>query len=151
MAENLGNLLLENVRIGFRNFSGAEGRYNREGVKTFVVFLETKFAESIAKDGWNVKFLQPREEGDEPQAFLPVTLAYSNRPPLVALITSHGPRNLDETTVSMLDWADIVNVDLIVRPYVWEVRGQTGVKAYVKTMYVTIEEDELERKYGVSE
>ena len=64
------------------------------------------------------------------------------------MITSRGRTNLDESTVEMLDWADITNVDLIVRPYEWSVSGKTGIKAYLQSIYVTVEEDELERKYS---
>jgi hypothetical protein len=35
-----------------------------------------------------------------------------------------------------------------VRPYAWDVNGKTGVKAYLKTLFVTIDEDALELKYG---
>jgi hypothetical protein len=64
------------------------------------------------------------------------------------LITSRGRTNLDENAVEMLDWADILNVDLMVRPYEWNVNGKTGIKAYLQSIYVTIQEDELERKYS---
>jgi hypothetical protein len=64
------------------------------------------------------------------------------------LITSRNRQHLDADNVEVLDWANIIKCDLIVRPYEYNVRGETGIKAYLKTMFVTIEEDELEAKYA---
>jgi hypothetical protein len=150
MAEQ-GTVVMEGVRIVFRNFAGKEGQYNRQGDRNFAVLLDDTVANAMAEDGWNIKWLKPREDGGEDetdQAYLQVSVNYKGRPPTVALITSRGRTNLDEHTIDMLDWADITNVDLIVRPYSWEVQGKTGIKAYLKSMFVTIEEDVLERKYA---
>ena len=147
MAGRLQPVVLENRRILFRNFAGEEGRFNAKGNRNFNVVLEPEEAEAMLKDGWNVKYLQPREEGDEPLPRLEVTVKFGKVPPRVILITSRGKTALDEDMLKILDWAEIENVDLIVRPYEWEVNGKTGVKAYLKSIYVTIREDELERKY----
>ena len=147
MAGRLQPVVLENRRILFRNFAGEEGRFNAKGNRNFNVVLEPEEAEAMEKDGWNIKYLQPREEGDEPLPRLEVTVKFGKIPPRVILITSKGKTQLDEDMVSLLDWAEIENVDMIVRPYEWEVNGKTGVKAYLKSIYVTIREDELERKY----
>jgi hypothetical protein len=64
------------------------------------------------------------------------------------MVTSRGRTNLGEAEVDLLDWADITNVDLIVRPYEWTVSGKSGIKAYLQAIYVTIEEDALELKYA---
>lgn len=144
-------VLMEGVRIVFRNFAGKEGQYNREGDRNFAVLLDDRVAEEMARDGWNVKWLKPREdaeEGETPQAYLQVSVNFKGRPPRIVLITSRGRTNLDEDSIEMLDWADIQNVDLIVRPYEWSVNGKTGIKAYLQSIYVTIEEDALERKYA---
>lgn len=150
MPQQDNTVLMEGVQIIFRNFAGKEGQYNREGDRNFAVKLSDEVAEMLANDGWNVKQLQPREDDEEglPQPYLPVSVNYRGRPPRIVIITSRGRTNLEEEQVEMLDWADIENVDLIVRPYSWEVQGKTGIKAYLQSMYVTIEEDELQRKYA---
>lgn len=150
MAPNDNTVLMEGVRIVFRNFAGKEGQYNREGDRNFAVLIDDETANVLAQDGWNVKWLDPRDEdeSDDRQGYLPVSLNFKGRPPRIVMITSRGRTNLDEDSVEMLDWADITNVDLIVRPYAWEVNSKTGIKAYLQSIYVSIEEDELEKKYA---
>ena len=109
-------------------------------------------AEVLQKDGWNVKWLKPRDEGDEEQGFLSVSVSFENMPPKIVLITSRGKTVLDEDNVNLLDWAEIKEVDLIIRPYNWVIQEGTrnekrGVKPYIKSMYVTLVEDEFEGKY----
>jgi hypothetical protein len=146
-SRNLGTIVLEGRRILFRNFTGEEGRFNAKGQRNFNVLLEDEEAKAMLADGWNVKYLQPREEGDEPQPRLEVSVRFGKNPPRIILITSRGKTPLDESMVSLLDWAEIENVDMIIRPYEWEVSGRTGVKAYLKSLYVTVREDALELKY----
>lgn len=124
-------VIMEGVRIVFRNFSGKEGQYNREGDRNFAVLLDDNVANTMAEDGWNVKWLKPREdaeEGEEDQAYLQVSVNFKGRPPRIVMITSRGRTNLDENSIEMLDWADIQNVDLIVRPYEWNVNGRPASK-----------------------
>lgn len=143
-------VIMEGVRIIFRNFAGKEGQYNREGDRNFAVLLDEKTASLMAEDGWNVKMLKPRGEEEDavPQAYLPVAVNFRGRPPRIVLITSHNRTVLDEREVEMLDWVDILNVDLIVRPYEWTVNDKSGIKAYLQSMYITIQEDPLEAKYA---
>lgn len=144
------NLTFENARLVFKNFSGAEGKFNKAGDRNFCLLLSPEDAEAMVKNGWNVKELQPREEGDHPQPYLKVKVNFpkNGRPPRIVLVTSRGKTPLDEDTVSMLDWAEVKNVDLIIRPYDWEVNGATGRTAYLKSIFVTIQEDELDLKYA---
>ncbi len=152
MPEVDNTVTLENVKIIFRNFAGKEGPFNAEGVRTFSVLLTDEMAEGLSRDGWNVKATKEREldegeiTGGEPH--LPVRIRFKPRPPNVVMISSRGRTNLDETMVEMLDYADIQNVDLIIRPHDWDFGGKSGRKAYVKSLFVTIKEDELERKYA---
>ncbi len=143
-------VIMEGVRIIFRNFAGKEGQYNREGDRNFAVLLDDKTAQEMSSDGWNVKWLRPREEDEEEstQAYLPISVNFKGRPPRIVLITSRGRTNIDEDQIEMLDWADILNVDLIVSPYAWTVNDKSGIKAYLQSLYVTIQEDALELKYS---
>lgn len=144
---NEGTLLMEGARIIFRNFAGKEGPYNREGDRNFCVILEPELAEQLAQDGWNIKALKPREEGDEATPYLQVSVGFKVRPPTMVMVTSRGRTTLGEDEIELLDWVDIRDVDLIIRPYEWLVNGKSGIKAYLKSIYVTIEEDALQLKY----
>lgn len=147
--EKMPPVTFEDVRIIFKNFTGKPGQYNREGDRNFAVLLDDETAQSMAADGWNVKYLKPREEDDAPQAYLQVAVNFEKgAPPRIVMITSRGRTILDENTCEVLDWAYIKNVDMIVNPSIWEVNGKTGVKAYLRSIYVAIEEDELELKYA---
>jgi len=146
------NITIENARIGFRNFAGKGSQYNPVGRKNFCIFLDKELAQRLEQDGWNVRWLKPKDEDDNEQGYLQVAVSFDNIPPKVVMITSRGKTILDDESIALLDWAEIKEIDIIVRPYNWVLQEGTrnekrGVKAYVKSMYITIAEDEFEGKY----
>lgn len=143
--------MIEDARLIFRNFKGAEGEYNRKGERSFGLILPEKLANDLLRDGWNVKELREREEGEGPTPFISVSIRFDVFPPRVILLTSSSRTALDESSIEVLDWADIRMVDVICRGYPWSVNGKEGIKAYVQSLFVTIEEDPLERKYQIHE
>ena len=130
--KNLNDLSIEGARIIFRNFSGRESRYNRAGDRNFCVFIDDPdTAQKLAKDGWNIRVMAPREEGDEPRHYLQVSVKFNNYPPKIILVTRRSQTPLDEESVNTLDFADIRNADMIIRRRqslpqndVWRYRGR---------------------------
>lgn len=151
MADERMTFMVEDARLIFKNFKGQEGQYNKEGDMNFAVVLDEKTAEQMLKDGWNVRYSTPREEGDEPEPYISIGVKFNKYPPRIVMITSTARTNLHEDTVEVLDYADIRTCDLVANASHWEVNGKSGIKAYLKTMFVTVEEDALERKYAVQE
>lgn len=141
------NISIDNAQIRFRNFTGEPTKFDKAGGKrTFSVILDPDMADKLRDDGWNVKSWEP-EGADEPIYHLPVEISYKIYPPKVWMISGNKKTMLQEDTISALQYAEFTKVQLIIRPYCWEVNGKSGIKAYVKAMYVSIEEDEFEKEY----
>jgi len=151
MPDQAKTFMIENANLIFRNFTGKEGQYNREGDRNFAVTLDPLVADKMLSDGWNIRFLQSRDEGEPNTPYIQVSVNFNNRPPRVVMLTSTSRTNLDEKSVEVLDWADVQTADLIARGYEWTVNGKSGIKAYLQSLFVTIEEDALERKYAINE
>ena len=143
---------IKGARILFRNFAGNRTPFNDEGKRNFCVVLDGATADAMIKDGWNIKYLKPREEGDAPQPYIQVKVNFGgNRPPKIVMMTGIDKQTrVTEETVNMLDWAEIEWVDVILNPYVYQKKDGSGmgVSAYLKTMYAKIVEDELEAEYA---
>ncbi len=116
--------------------------------KPFLVDAVEITEENIAELASFVGTLQTKDDGT---IYIQVSVNFKNRPPRVIMITSASRNQLAEESVSVLDWAEIRVADLIARGYDWTVNGKSGTKAYLQSLFVTIEEDELERKYAVNE
>lgn len=150
MADDRMKFMIEDATLVFRNFAGKEDQFTRAGDRSFCVILDPKTAAEMEKDGWNVK--QLRGDEDEPGDFyIQVAVSYKARPPKIVMMTSTSRTVLGEDMVEVLDYSDIRTADLIATAYEWNVNGKTGIKAYLQSLFVTIEEDELERKYAIQE
>lgn len=136
---------IENAQLIFRNFAGVEGKYNHAGDRNFCVLIDDDIAKELSDRGYTVKYLKPREEGDKEQAYIKIKVSYRFTPPNVYLVSSNGKTRLTEENIDMADWITIKNADLIFNGSPYDVNGKQGLSAYLKTLYIVIEEDEFEQ------
>lgn len=147
-----GVLEINKARICYRNFAGRAGKFNREGDRSFSLVIAAgtfddgkrvyelsaqEMADALLDQGWNVKISAPHEEGDEPFIHLPVKIKCNERGPIVYLRSGRNQVKLDEESMEMLDEVYIQEVELDIRPFDWEVRGNTGRAAYLQSIRVT--------------
>ena len=147
--ERNNKLAIDNARIIFKNFTGKDDKFGREGDRSFSIVIEDDaLAEQLANDGWNVKPLTPRDPDEKVNHFIKVKISFKVRPPKIWLLTNHKRTLLDEDTIATLQYARIENADVVVSPWRWEVNGKAGIAAYLETLYVKIEDDPFADKYA---
>ena len=141
---------IDGRNIKFRNFEGKAGKFNAEGDRNFCLLLNPDIADEMQSEGYNVRYLKPRDDNDEPVPYIQIKVSYGKgRPPKIVQHTSRGAVELDEDSVRNLDWAEIESANISIRPYHWTSPdgSRTGTKAYLKTMHVNIVEDDFESLY----
>ena len=157
---NGNKITIYNAVIGvksYRNFSGTVNENNTSGARYFTIFLDPDFAREIEAQGAPVVWKPNKFNNNELRPQMKVHVKYHDRtgraliPPKVVEITSKGQTNLDESTIGTLDSADIQKADMILSMY--KNKGTIGPENCValKTLYVTLDEDELEALYSRSE
>lgn len=156
MANRVERILeIPNAHIFYRNFSGVEKKYNPAGSRNFCVEIpedtmvdDVPLYQVLLEEGWNVRLMPPRNEGDAPMHYIQVNVSYKNVPPNIWLIAGRRKTRLDKGSVDSLDYAEIKTVDLVINPYNWE---PGRVKAYLKTMYIEIVQDAFADKWAALE
>lgn len=149
MARNdFANINIPNAKFIFRtNFKGIAGPYNNEGERNFNVILEGEALEQALSYGMNVKTTKPRDGYDQ-VSYIKVNIGYKYRAPHVELINSHAKRVLTEQNIGLIDDFEYENVDIVLRPNRWRrPNGDSGVNAYLQSMYATVVEDPFVSKY----
>ena len=104
-------------------------------------------ANELTDRGWNVKIKQPREEGDVPFMYLQVKVKFNSRGPRIYLRSNDTVTTLDGNTIGCIDDVTILNVNLDIAPYDWEINGKTGRSAYLRSMEVTQDLDRFAATY----
>lgn len=140
---NPSDLMIEDAKILFANFAGSPTRYNSEGGKReFSVALPLNLIEDLEKDGWNVKYRKNADgEFDPERPYLGVKVSYKFRAPAIWLITGGRKQLMTEDTVGTLDNITIKTADVVIHPSVYDIRGQQGISAYVKELYVVMDDE----------
>lgn len=140
---NPSDLMIEDAKILFTNFAGSPTRYNSEGGKReFSVALPLNLVEDLERDGWNVKFRKNADrELDPERPYLGVKVSYKFRAPAIWLIAGGRKQLMTEDTVGTLDNITIKTADVVIHPSVYDVRGQQGISAYVKELYIVMDDE----------
>lgn len=151
-------ITIRDADIIWKNFAGEERQFNAEGARNFSIRLTAEQAEEMAANRWNVKPIKkrPGDEDEEQFYHLPVAVSYKIKPPRCYLLSNIDPDTnearsktmIGEGLVGLFDQLESTRVDVTLSAYDWEMRGQTGRKAYLQILFFTMWEDELEKEYS---
>lgn len=146
-----GEIIFENARLMYKNFSGRKTDFNEAGNRNFCIVIDNVEDANMLNDyGYNVKIIKKSLEDpeDTPKHYIPVKIKYSGfRKPSVYRHINKQVEVLDEMDLNKLDEDYILSADVTINPYHWERNGNSGVSAYLDTMHVIVEADYFHDKY----
>lgn len=149
---------IRDAKIVFRNFAGAKGPFNEEGVRSFSVLLDEALAAQLTDAGLNVKAMRNLDDdGANPMFHLPVAVSFRVRPPRIYMVTGDGhsiplrKTMLPEDALSMMDNLEFSACHMVLSVSNYDVRGTKGKKCYLQSFFGHVLMDELEREYSTVE
>lgn len=154
--ESTNRLVLNDVQLRRRNFSGIKDDFNERGNRQVLIVLGKQHAydlgfdsvtdmfNALKADDWKVKRFNATEENDDPDMYIPATAVYYERDKSsIFMKTGRNSRLLTEATVGLLDSADIEHVDVILNKHYYDSHGKQGYNVRIKSMEVAVVEDEI--------
>lgn len=112
------NVVVKNACIMFTNFAGEKDRFNM-GKPQFNLVLTEEAARDLQADGWNVRIMPAREEGESPTYMTNINVAFSSdgrRNPTIKLYSSLDGkrvcRRLSAETIGVLDDIRLERINL---------------------------------------
>lgn len=112
------NVVVKNACIMFTNFAGEKYKFNL-GKPQFNLVLTKEAADDLRADGWNVRVMSAREEGEELTYMTNINVSFSNdgrRDPTIKLYSSldgkKACRRLTAETLGILDDIRLERINL---------------------------------------
>lgn len=146
---------LENAKVKWKNFSGKPTDINPAGGRRNVgIYLPDDAAHDMLQHGWNVKVENKNDEADPDVYYIEARVNFktndnsSSLDPKVFMVTGRKINRLDTQSIVELDSNRITSLDVTLTPSFWEMRGFSGITAYVDELYATIERSILGNKYA---
>lgn len=145
--ENNQTITIWDAKLYFKNFAGAEGRYNQKGDRNFGVFIDDETAKQLEEDGWNVKYTKPNEDGYQ-RPYLKVKVSYKGyQKPRLYLEDEEGHKViLKEEDVADLDEYVFDKIDLKIRHAY--LKNYDVWTQYLDKGYFVMVEDEIDKAHG---
>ena len=145
---------LTNRDIIYRNFSGKQTQFNRNGNMKFSIVIDPAMAPKLQQEGWNVKVKPSKNDENEMFCTLEVRVRFdlSFAKPKIKQATAHSSVMLNENNIKNLDDAEIETAKVVLRQYAWtNPSGEHGISAQLSEMYVKLQEGVLEELWAEEE
>lgn len=159
--DNIMNYQLEflQAQIGLRNFEGREGRYNKDGERSFAIFLTEEQAIELINQGLNVKPPKFDEEGNQlGRSFLKVKVRFDIMPPEIFFSRGEEDENgkiiiklLPMSELRTIDNADLEYCDLKVNVREWSKGPNKGKSVYLDSGVFIAKRNPMIERYNIQD